>query len=131
MLLGAPQCLRQRRECRPIARRRKQNPKPPVKIRQLREGITCLTRRSNLLRERAMLLFHCIQQEMMQMTLRANGSHILLQGGTRIDKCRRIFPETIVGIGEVAAVPGQQPRLLHAPLHQGEIALVLCANTAR
>ena len=131
MLLGAPQCLGQLLERRHAPRRRKQNPKPPMKVRQLREGITCLTRRSNLLRERAMLLFHCIQQEMMQMTLRANGSHILLQGGTRIEERRRIFPETIVGIGEVAAVPGQQPRLLHAPLHQGEIALVLCANAAR
>ena len=93
--------------------------------------MTCCTRSFHLLRKRNLFLLHCIEQKMMEVALCTNGGHRLLQCGTRIDQCRRIFPKAVVGIGEIAAVSELQTTLFNAPLHQGEISLMFRADTPR
>ena len=114
-----------------VSRSGKKNSEPPVEIRQLRERRTRRTRRCDLLRKRDFLLLHCIQEKMVQMALSADGGHILLKCRTRIDECGCILPKAVIGIGKVAAVAGQKPRLLHAPLHEQQISFMLGADTSR
>ena len=62
-------------------------------------------RRCDLLRKRNILLFHRIEQEVMEVALRTDGRDIFLQGRTHIEERRCILSKTIIGIGEIAVVP--------------------------
>ena len=67
---------------------------------------------------------------MVKVALGADRVHRLLERGTGIEKRCCIFSEPIVCVGEVAIVTGMVPLLCNAPLHQGKIPLMLCADAS-
>ena len=82
-------------------------------------------RRCDLLGKRNILLLHRIEQEVMEVTLRADGRDIFLQGRTHIEQRRCVLSKTIIDIGEIAIVPRTKALLMDPPLHQGKVARVL------
>ena len=87
--------------------------------------------RCDLLGKRNILLFHRVEQKVMEVALRTDGHDIFLQGRTHIKERRCILSKTIIGIGEIAIVPRTKPLLMDPPLHQGKVARVLGTDPPR
>ena len=121
---------RQRRKCI-LSRCIQEKAEPPIKVRQIWECLACRARRCDLLGKRNILLFHRIEQEVMEVALRTDGRDIFLQGRTHIEERRCILSKTIIGIGEITIVPRTKSLLMDPPLHQGKVARVLGTDPPR
>ena len=121
---------RQYRKCI-LSRCIQEKAEPPIKVRQMWECLACRMRRCDLLGKRNILLFHRVEQEVMEVALRTDGRDIFLQGRTHIEERRCILSKTIIGIGEIAIVPRTKSLLMDPPLHQGKVARVLGTDTPR